>query len=61
MAPFTMRWAVWGISEARFSSALEAPCTLAISIQWPSSMMAMRVESSQKNGMPGTPSATAML
>lgn len=49
------------MSDARLSSAFEACCTLAISIQRPSSMMAMRVASSQKNEIPGRPNATAML
>ena len=54
------RWASDGMIRTSASSAREAPITERISIQWPSSMMSIRVASSQKKPMPGaSPSATA--
>ena len=55
------RWASDGISRTSSSSAREAPITDFISIQCPSSMMSIRVTSSQKNTCPGTPKTTAEL
>jgi hypothetical protein len=50
-----------GMSLASSSKAREAPITDFISIQCPSSMMSMRVASSQKNILPVRPNTTALL
>ncbi len=55
------RWASEGMSRASSSRAREAPITERISIQWPSSMMSIRVASSQKKTIPGRPKPTAAL
>ena len=49
------------MSFASDSSALDASPTDRISIQWPSSMMSIRVASSQKKGMPSRPNTVAAL
>jgi len=54
-------WASEGISLASSSSALDAPITDFISIQWPSSMMSTSEASSQKNILPARPKTTALL
>src|SRR5699024_12770672 len=44
-----------GISFTSSSSALDAPITERISIQWPSSIMSINVASSQKKSIPSNP------
>ena len=50
-----------GMILASSSRAQEAPITERISIQWPRSMMSIRVTSSQKKNLPGRPTTTAEL
>ncbi len=48
-----------GSNLASSPSASEAPITAAISIQWPSSMIVIRVASSHQKSMPCSPNVTA--
>ena len=52
-------WASAGRSFTSSSRAREAPSTERISIQWPRSITSIRVASSQKKTLPGSPNTTA--